>query len=137
MAGVFYYDRFVVSMTPCVAVGRMILVHLCDELKLLKTIMCMYGNWCMKSYKKLSCAASAEICKWSTWVRLIQAKMWPLDCPHTIEHIVPATNCTLTLFLGVRLLLHISLLPRLAKTLAICLKGSQHCFVIEVLVEAA
>lgn len=34
----------------------------------------------MKSYKKLSCAASAEICKWSTWVRLIQAKMWPLGC---------------------------------------------------------
>ena len=43
-------------------------------------VLKLYINQYMKSYRKLSCAASAEIYKWSTWARLIQAKMWPLGC---------------------------------------------------------
>ena len=37
-------------------------------------VLKLYINQYMKSYRKLSCAASAEIYKWSTWARLIQAK---------------------------------------------------------------
>ncbi|WZZ07659.1 hypothetical protein YC2023_093580 [Brassica napus] len=39
----------------------------------------LYMKWYKKSFRKLSCESSAEIHKWTTWTRFIQAKTWLLS----------------------------------------------------------